>query len=146
MSIEPAVLDTDTLSELARGHPKITEHARTYLGAFGRLTTTSVTVFERLRGYHLALRDGRPYERQLKAFEVLIANCVVLPFDEEAAAIAGRMWAAASRSQRRELGDLLIAAVAVSRQRPLITRNRADFNELRKACRVDLRLVDWSRS
>jgi len=56
---EPVVLDTDTLSELSRGHAHVNAHARTYLAAFGALTITAITVFERLRGYRLAIRQGK---------------------------------------------------------------------------------------
>lgn len=145
MNGEAAVLDTDTLSELSRGNPVVRQRAQAYLTGFGRLTITAVTVFERLRGYRAALRDGKPFERQLLAFEALVANCIVLPFDREAAGVAAEIWSSATRSQRRQLGDILIAAIAVSRRLPLVTRNLRDFDRLAKAAGIDLRLVDWSR-
>lgn len=141
---EPVVLDTDTLSELSRGNTLVKARAASYLAEFGRLTITAVTVFERLRGYRAAIRAGKPFERQLQAFEALVANCVVLPFDQDAATIAADIWSASTRSRRRQLGDILIAAVAVSRQIPLATRNKRDFQQLTKASGVNLRLVDWT--
>ncbi|MFY9822694.1 MAG: PIN domain-containing protein [Thermoanaerobaculia bacterium] len=146
MEHEPVVLDTDTLSELSRGHPVVRERALAYLAGFGRLTITAITVFERLRGYRLAVRDGKPFERQLQAFEALVANCIILPFDQDAASVAADIWSGASRGQRQHLGDILIAAVAVSRQLPLVTRNRRDFERITKPSGVDLRLVDWSKA
>jgi len=143
MDREPAVLDTDTLSELSRGNPHVSQRALEYLADFGRLTITAVTVFERLRGYRVAIRDGKPFERQMQAFEALVANCVVLPFDEEAARVAAVIWSAVAR-HRQQLGDLLIASIAVSRQLPLVTRNKRDFERLSNASAVDLRLLDWS--
>ena len=101
-------------------------------------------MFERLRGYRAAIRAGKPFERQLQVFEALVANCVVLPFDQEAAAVAADIWSASSPSRRRQLGDILIASVAVSRQIPLATRNTRDFRHLTKASGVNLRLVDWT--
>ncbi|HZF13143.1 MAG TPA: PIN domain-containing protein [Thermoanaerobaculia bacterium] len=145
MEQEPVVLDTDTLSELSRGNPAVREHALAYLAGFGRLTVTSITVFERWRGYRLAIRDGKPFERQLQAFEALVANCIVLPFDQEAARVAADLWSSVTRSQRQHIGDILIAAIAVSRQLPLVTRNRRDFERITRPSGVDLRLVDWSR-
>lgn len=145
MEDEPVVLDTDTLSELSRGNPFVKERALAYLADFGRLTITSVTVFERLRGYRIAIGDGKPFERQLRAFGVLVANCIVLPFDQEAASVAADIWSGVTRSQRQQLGDILIAAVAVSRQLPLVTRNKRDFERLVKASGVGLRLIDWSK-
>ncbi len=144
MAPEPVVLDTDTLSELSRGNILVKARAVSYLAEFGRLTITAVTVFERLRGYRAAIRAGKPFERQLQAFEALVANCVVLPFDQDAAAVAADIWSASTRSRRRQLGDILIAAVAVSRQIPLATRNKRDFQQLTKASGVNLRLVDWT--
>jgi len=141
----PVVLDTDILSELSRGNPVVRERALAYMADFGRLTVTSVTVFERLRGYRLAIRDGKPFERQLQVFEALIANCLVLPFDQEAARVAADLWSSVTRSLRQDLGDLLIAAIAASRQLPLVTRNRQDFERITKPSGVDLRLVDWSK-
>lgn len=145
MEHEPVVLDTDTLSELSRGHPVVRERALVYLKGFGRLTITSITVLERLRGYRLAIRDGKPFERQLQAFEVLVASCLVLPFDQEASGVAAQIWATVTHSQRQQLGDILIAAIAVARQLPLVTRNRRDFERIVQPSGVNLRLLDWSR-
>ena len=144
MDREPAVLDTDTLSELSRGHARVSERALEYLADFGRLTITAVTVFERLRGYRAAIRDGKPFERQMQAFEGLVANCVVLPFDQEAARVAAEIWAAIGRRHRHQLGDILIAAIASSRRLLLVTRNQRDFDRLSKASGIELRLSDWS--
>ncbi len=137
MNGEPAVLDTDTLSELSRGNPHVSKRALAYLADFGRLTITAVTVFERLRGYRVAIRDGKPFERQMQAFEALVANCIVLPFDQEAARVAADIWSAAARRHRQHLGDILIASVAASRQLP-------HFERLSKASGIELRLLDWS--
>jgi len=141
---EPAVLDTDTLSELSRGNPEVRERALAYLIDFGRLTITAVTVFERLRGYRVALRDGKPFERQMQAFQTLAANCIVLPFDQEAAQVAAQIWSAVARRDRQQLGDILIASIAISRQLPLVTRNKRDFERFAKASGAELRLLDWS--
>jgi predicted nucleic acid-binding protein len=103
-----------------------------------------VTVFERLRGYRQAFRAGKPFHSQLQAFKALVQNCVVLPFDEEAADVAATIWSACSRSQRQCLGDILIASVAIARQVPLVTRNRRDFEGFTKAANLHLRLVDWT--
>ena len=141
---EPVLLDPDTLSELSRGNATVAALAQAYLRAFGRLTISSVTVFERLRGYRQAIRAGKPLHRQLHAFETLVQNSVVLPFDESAAAVSAGIWAACSRAQRQKLGDILIAGIAVARQIPLATRNQRDFEMLSKKAEVHLRLVDWT--
>ncbi|MEP7008715.1 MAG: PIN domain-containing protein [Acidobacteriota bacterium] len=146
MEPEAVVLDTDTLSELSRGNPAVQKCALAYLADFGRLTITSITVFERRRGYRLAIREGKPFERQLQAFEALAANCIVLPFDQEAASVAAEIWSGTTRSQRQHLGDILIAAIAISRQIPLVTRNRRDFERITKPSGAALPLVDWTKA
>jgi predicted nucleic acid-binding protein len=68
----------------------------------------------------------------------------VLPFDQEAARVAADLWSAAAHRHRQQLGDILIASVAESRQLPLVTRNKRDFERLSKASGIDLRLLDWT--
>jgi predicted nucleic acid-binding protein len=143
---DPVLLDTDTLSELCRGNHRVVDRARSYLETHGRLTTSAITVFERLRGYELAIHEARPFDRQLQSFQALVAACVVLPFDNEAAAAAATIWGRAVRSLRQHLGDILIASVAISRQLPLVTRNRRHFEALAKGARLDLHLVDWTKA
>src|SRR5512145_884013 len=146
MPAEPVLLDTGTLSEVSRANPVFTARARAYLLEFGRLTISSVTVFERLRGYRQALREGKPFHSQLKAFETLVQNSVILPFDEDAADVASTIGSACSRSQRQSLGDILIASIAIARQVPLVTRNKRDIEGFTKAANLQLRLVDWTSS
>ncbi len=53
-----------------------------------------------------------------------------LPFDVEAARAYGRIYAAVRahrRAPRRRLADLMIAAVALANELPVVTRNGADF-------------------
>lgn len=145
MALEPVVLDTDTLSELSRGNQVVRSHAAAYLTEFGRLTITAVTVFERVRGYRAAIRLGKPFEAQFTAFQALVADSIVLPFDQDAAMVAADIWSASTRRLRAKLGDMLIASVAVSRQIPLATRNTRDFQQFIKASGVSLRLVDWTQ-
>jgi predicted nucleic acid-binding protein len=145
MPSTPVLLDTDTLSELSRGNPVVVARARSYLQEFGRLTVSAVTIFERLRGYRLAIRAGKPLHRQLQAFEVLAQNCVILPFDDTAADVAATICAGCSRAQRSNLGDILIAAIAGARQIPLATRNKRDFAALGEISGINLHLTDWTK-
>ena len=53
-----------------------------------------------------------------------------LPFDIEAARAYGRVYAAVrahGRARRRRFADLMIAAVALANDLPVVTRNGADF-------------------
>ncbi|MDQ3431981.1 MAG: PIN domain-containing protein [Actinomycetota bacterium] len=57
-----------------------------------------------------------------------------LPFDERAARVYGRVYAATRTRKRKPRGaravDLLIASVALANDLPLFTRNPADFEHL----------------
>lgn len=144
MSATPVVLDSDTLSELARGNPQIVARAQEYLKLHGCLTITAVSVFERLRGYRDALRRGKPFAEQLRKFQAFVSTCRVLPVDDVAAAQAAILWAALSLRQRRGLGDILIAATASTNGLPLVTRNRRDFEPMTHVDTVELELIDWT--
>jgi len=145
MPARPVLLDTDTLSEISRGNPIVHARACAYLLEFGRFTVSAITVFERLRGYRSAIAAGKPFHRQLQAFEGLVQACVVLPVDEVAADVAATMWSGCARKARQSLGDLLIAAVAVVRQLPVVTRNRRDFEMFAKASGARLSLLGWTK-
>jgi predicted nucleic acid-binding protein len=137
------VLDSDVLSELSRGNAAVVDRARAYLKTHGRLTITAVTVFERLRGYHSALADGKPYREQLRSFQALVASSIVLPLDATAADRAATIWAALPPRKRRALGDILIAAIAEVHGLALVTRNRRDFEPISRLEVSGLRLVEW---
>ncbi len=134
MNDVPALLDSDTTSDLARAHPNVVRRAREYLEAHGRFTLSAVTVFERLRGYRAALRSGKRFEDHLRQFQAFSASSVVLPVDPR---VHGQ------HDGRAAVGDILIAATAKANDLPLVTRNRRDFQPM--ATIVGIVLVDWSR-
>jgi tRNA(fMet)-specific endonuclease VapC len=142
---EPVLLDSDTLSELSRGHSKVVAAARAYLTVHGRLTISAITVFERLRGYRSAIDGGKPYEEHERQFRALVATCRVLPVDLDVADHASGFWAQLGVRKRKALGDLLIAATASANDIPLVTRNRKDFAPMTKLLGSRLRLADWTR-
>ena len=142
---EAVLLDSGTLSELSRGHGRVTAAARKYLAAHGRLTISAVTIFERLRGYQLAIRAGKPFEEHERSFRALAATCRVLAIDSDVADQAANLWAQLSARKRQALGDILIAATASAYDLPLATRNRRDFGPMSKLAGVRLRLVDWTK-
>lgn len=142
---EVTLLDSDTLSEISRGHDVATARARAYLHRFGRLTVSAVTVFERFRGYRSAIRKGQPLHAQLAQFEMLAANCVVLAVDADVADAAATIWAGLPSSARHGLGDILIAATAATHHLPIATRKRRDFERISASSPTRLRIVDWCK-
>ena len=116
-----------------------------YLTEHGALTITAISVFERLRGYREAMRNGKPFDEHLSRFQALVATCRILPVDEVVAAHAARLCAALSKRARHAVGDILIAATASAFGLPLVTRNRRDFFPMTQIEGVQLTLIDWSR-
>ncbi len=144
--IEPVLIDSDTLSELSRGHARVVEAARAYLVAQGRLTLSAVTVFERMRGYRAAIRAGKPFEEHEQSFRALVAVSRVLPVDVGVAERAATLWAGLSARKRQALGDILIASTASVHGFPLVTRNVRYFAPMAKLLAPGaLRLLDWTR-
>lgn len=143
--MEAALIDTDTLSEISRAHPRILARATEYLAAHGRLTVSAVTVFERLRGYHSAIQRGKPFKPQLLRFQAFASTCRILAVDHAVADEAAIIWAGLGARGRGALGDILIAATASAYQLPLVTRNHRDFAVMAKVPGIKLTLQDWSR-
>jgi tRNA(fMet)-specific endonuclease VapC len=143
--VEAALIDTDTLSEISRAHPRVLARAKEYLAEHGRFTISAVTVFERLRGYMAAIRNGRPFKPQLLRFRALASTSRILAIDHAVADEAALIWSHLPARARAALGDILIAATASAYRMPLVTRNHRDFAEMAKVPGIDLELQDWSR-
>jgi predicted nucleic acid-binding protein len=144
MAAARALLDSDTVSELSRGNAKVSERAAAYLLEHGRLTISSITVFERLRGYRVAIGAGKPFDEHLRQFQAFVATCRVLPVDTAVASHAALIWAGVSARARRALGDILIGATASAHGLPLATRNGRDFEPMTRVAGVRLALTDWT--
>lgn len=139
------IVDSDTLSELARGQFRITQAARLYLLAEGRLTMSAVTVFERLRGYRSAIARGKPLEMHMRRFIDLSERSTVLPVDAAVADHAATIWAHVGARSRGAILDLLIVATASAHGAQIATRNVRDFAPLARAAPRVVTLIDWSR-
>ena len=93
----------------------------------------AITLAELAAGPHATDDEGERARRQdrLQRIEALMDP---LPFDADAARAYGRIYAATRAAGRKPRGpravDLMIAAVALSRSLPLVTRNPSDFAHL----------------
>jgi len=127
------LLDTDPLTYLHAGHPRVVEHLREL--ADPDVGTTIITKIELLRGrFDFVLKAATGAEllkaqRLLARTEELLAQIVVVPLDEQAAAQFDRLSAAKGL---RKIGraDLLIASIALAHRATLVTRNVRHFRQI----------------
>jgi len=134
------VLDTDMVTLLLRGNPRVCERVSAVSPA--EVTTTIITVEELLTGWYAQIRRVRDDAKLIRAYEGLrqtVEFCRtvhILDFDLAALERFHRM-----RTSHRRIGtnDLRIAAIVIERQAVLVTRNRQDFEPL-----PGLALDDWS--
>ena len=134
-----ALLDSDIWSEIARDrNPTVSANARAYIQQHGRYTVSVVTVMEAVRGYS---RIGR--EDKIGRLLQLFARSEVVTLDETGAEIAGRLRADLERlGLKIDLADLLIAAIALRHEVPVVTGNVAHFDKVRSAG-YPLTLENW---
>lgn len=93
---------------------------------------TAVTMAELHQGVAMA-KDAAVRAARTEKLGAAIVDFTPLPFDGEAAARYGTLVAlvlAANRDPRPRRMDLMIAAIASSREMPLYTRNVDDFKGL----------------
>lgn len=133
-SIPETVIDTDTLSAVMRGEPRVDPRQWAYRLVHGRLTISAITRFEIQRG----LRAKRALV-QLREFELQLTTMEVLPIDDDVLDRASLIWGAL-----RVVGvqikdaDCLIAATAVVHGSTLTTNNTKDFARI-----AGLALDNW---
>jgi tRNA(fMet)-specific endonuclease VapC len=138
------VPDTDHLSVLERSDQPgaVTLRARLAQLPPSEVVTTIISYEEQMRGWMAYLARTRSVAQQVEAYRRLLQHLdnyrriPVLPFDE-AAAVAFQQL----RRARLRIGtmDLKIAAIVMSRNATLLSRNLADFRQL-----AGLQVEDWA--
>ena len=134
-----AILDTDVFSEITKGvNPTVAAHARAYRTLFARYTISAVTFMEVIRGY-----QKKQAARQLQSFLAAIVSEEVIPFDQTAAALAGRIAGDLERVGRPiGVADPMIAAIALAHGLELATGNVTHFRYIQQLG-YPLTLVNW---
>lgn len=112
------LIDTNILIDLLNGHPE----ARTFLRGTGQINISAITHYEVLAGCTAAR------EKQLKAAEMLLSVCHVIPVSADIASRAAQHQR--SRKAKRKMADFLIEATAEQRNLQLATRNPQDFKNV----------------
>ena len=126
------VYDTDVAGFAQQNHPAIVRRISS-LHADDNVTTTVVTFGEDLSGWLPACRRAPDGKARTLAYSKLLEglsfyrDIVCLPFDEVAGAIFDNL-----RSQKIRIGtnDLAIAAITLSVNGILVTRNAVDFQRI----------------
>jgi tRNA(fMet)-specific endonuclease VapC len=134
------ILDTDHVSLLQRADPHV--RSKTERIASSELATTVISLDEQLRGRLAFVNRARSEAEIVYAYELLsktygfFAAVNLLPYDVEAAALCRQL-----RQHKIAIGtqDLRIAAIALSRDAVLVTRNSRHFGLVPL-----LRCEDWS--
>lgn len=138
------VLDTDHLTLLLQGHPNVVRRVASVHPA--EIRVTIVTIEEQLRGRLNTIRQSSATTSQLselvKAYEKLeltverfkVLN--LLSFDSSA---SGHFQNLLRQKVRIGTRDLRIAAIALSINGTVVTRNRRDFEKV-----PGLQIVDWT--
>jgi tRNA(fMet)-specific endonuclease VapC len=137
--LNKALIDTDVFSEMTKGvNQTVAANARAYRVAFARYTISSITFMEVVRGY-----QQRQAWNKLQAFLAAIVSEEVIPFDQAAAEVAGRIAGELERVGRPiGVADPMIAAVAIQNGLELVTGNTAHFQRIQQLG-YPLTLVNW---
>ena len=132
------LLDTDTLTHLHAGHPRVT--ARLSKLVDSDVGTTIITKIELLRGRMdrvLKANGGSDLLRAqylLARTEELMEQIVVIPMDDVAVAQFDRL----RKKVKIGRADLLIASIALAHRATLVTRNVRHFTQF-----PGLKIENW---
>lgn len=139
------VLDTDHISILQRptGREYPTLVANINLHPPGDVAVSITSFHEQALGAHSVINQSRDAAELVRHYEILstilkaYASFTVLPLDSGAVAALATL-----KSQKLRIGtmDLRIAAIAISRNLTLVTRNTSDFGQIR-----GLRIENWTK-
>lgn len=137
MAQQPALLDSDTLSEVIKGRDhQVLRHARDYLLEHGFFRFSIITRYEVLRG--LRAKDAA---RQIREFLESCRASIVYPMTEEvidrAAEIYSELW---KKGQLISDADTLIAATALLQDLAVVTGNEDHFRRI-----PGLRVINWRK-
>jgi predicted nucleic acid-binding protein len=127
------VLDTDVFTHWRNQQPLVKKAIADYQSYHKVLPAlTSTTVFETFSGIEAEAAKLTANQESIRSHraqaERFVQNCVVLPFDQSAAAIAAYIFPRLSQSDRnKHWRDVFIAATALSHRYGIASRNRKDF-------------------
>ena len=138
------ILDTDHVSLLLEGHPQV---SRRVAGVGVDVAITVVTVQELFNGWIVRINDANDVQDLVRLYSKLnrtISLCKRVPVAEFNQAAGDRYQQMLSEtpmlSKKRLRKDMRIAAIALSIEAIVVTRNHQDFSQV-----PGLLLEDWAR-
>jgi tRNA(fMet)-specific endonuclease VapC len=137
--VNKALLDTDIYSEVLKAvNPDVARNAALYRQQHGVYTVSAITLMEIVQGFQQTQNF-----RRLHAFLAVVALEEILPFDERAGELAGRIAGDLDRTgQPIGTADPMIAALAIEHSLDLITGNTAHFQRIQQLG-YPLSLANW---
>ena len=122
-----AILDTDCLVGLIRGHPDALRKLAVLSSRRELVATTAVNVAELFRGAHLASDSARALSR----VRAVLGPLPILPLDGPAGEEYGRIVADLER-RRSPVGhmDFMVGAISRLAGETVITRNARHFSRI----------------
>jgi tRNA(fMet)-specific endonuclease VapC len=121
------IIDTDILIDLLRNQQQtaafiVELEKNNYI-----LATTTINIFELHHGAH----KSQESEKNLQAINTLVSRLSILALTSKAAQKAGNIYAQLEQQgQPIGLRDTFIAAIAITREYSVTTRNQAHFNRI----------------
>lgn len=125
------ILDTDHVSLVQRQNAKVINHLQQL--PLEQRATTVISLSEQVQGRLASVRRAQNETDASRAFQLLMQTVEffrtiqVLPFDEDAVVEFERLRQAKIRIGTQ---DLRIAAIVLSRNATVVTRNRRDFERV----------------
>lgn len=135
LEITRVIIDTDLLIDLLKEDEKATAFICQLEKKRYRLATTAVNVFEL---YHGAQKSNRR-EESLKSTGNLLKDLVLLPLSPRSAKKAGHITATLeAKGQLIGIRDTFVAAIAITRQYAVATRNVKHFSKIENLQTISL--------
>ncbi|XHH08729.1 MAG: type II toxin-antitoxin system VapC family toxin [Candidatus Bathyarchaeia archaeon] len=127
METVKTIIDTDLLIDLLRSQRQATAFIASLEEKNYVLATTAINLFELHHGAH----KSQESEKNLQAINKLVNRLSILSLSSKAAQKAGHIYAQLERDgQPIGLRDTFIAAIALTREYSVATRNQAHFSRI----------------
>lgn len=121
------VLDTDLLVALLRSKEPAIEKVKELQENEVEISITSITSYELYKGVYLSSNPAK----NLIQINNLLSNINILHFDLEASRISGKIYSnLKNKGMLTNLMDQMIAAIVISKNERLLTRNAKHYKNI----------------